>query len=121
MYIAVRKYYIHPGAVEEWMRRVQEGFVPLINAMPGFLAYYALKVGDDEAVTISIFETQKGAEASVQRAAEWVAKHLVSLIQTFPEITVGQVSVSEVSKGQEMFLLAPSFVGEPRPITDKSG
>jgi heme-degrading monooxygenase HmoA len=102
MYIAVRKYYIHPGAVEEWMRRVQEGFVPLIKEMPGFLAYYALKVREDEAVTISIFETQKGAELSVQQAAEWVAKHLVSLLQTFPEIIVGQVRVSEVSKEQKI-------------------
>lgn len=102
MYIAVRKYYIHPGAVEEWMRRVQEGFVPLIREVPGFLAYYALKVREDETVTISIFETRQGVEVSVQRAAEWVAKHLVPLNQTFPEITVGKVSVCEVSKEQEI-------------------
>jgi hypothetical protein len=93
MYIAIRKYYIIPGTVEEWMRLVQEGFVPLISQVPGFLAYYALKVREDEAVTISIFDTQAGAEESVRRAAAWVANNLAALNQGLPEITVGHVSV----------------------------
>lgn len=79
--------------VDEWMRRVREGFVPLISRVPGFQAYYALKVREDEAVTISIFDTQAGAEESVRRAATWVAKNLASLNQGLPEIIVGQVSV----------------------------
>ena len=91
MYIAVRKYYIVPGAVDEWMRRVQCGFVPIISRVPDFIAYYALKVRDDEAVTVSIFETQAGAEESVRQAAEWVATNIASLNQGLPEITVGHV------------------------------
>jgi heme-degrading monooxygenase HmoA len=93
VYIAVRKYYVIPGMVEEWMQRVQRGFVPLISEVPGFQAYYALKVREDEAVTISIFETQAGAEESVRRAAAWVAHNLVALNQGLPEITVGSVNV----------------------------
>src|ERR1700694_5835966 len=93
MYIAIRKYYIIPGTVEEWMQRVQQGFVPLISQVPGFQAYYALKVREDEAVTISIFDTQAGAEESVRRAAAWVANNLAALNQGLPEITVGHVSV----------------------------
>lgn len=93
MYIAVRTYYIIPGAVDEWIQRVQSGFVPIISQVPDFIAYYALQVRHDEAVTVSIFETQAGAEESVRQAAEWVAKHLASLNQGLPEITVGHVRV----------------------------
>ncbi len=93
MYIAIRKYYIIPGMIGEWMQRVQEGFVPIISQVPGYVAYYALEVRNDEAVTVSIFDTQAGAEESVRRATEWVTKNLVSLNQGLPEITVGQVRV----------------------------
>lgn len=96
MYTSVRKYYVIPGRVDEWMRRVQVGFVPLISKVPGFIAYYALQVRDDETMTVSIFETQAGAEESVRQAADWVAKNLESLNQGLPEITVGQVRVSQV-------------------------
>lgn len=91
MYIAIRKYYIIPGAVDEWMRRVHWGFVPIISQAPDFVAYYALKVRDDEAVTVSIFDTQAGAEESVRQAAEWVATNIASLNQGLPEIIVGHV------------------------------
>jgi len=91
MYIAIRKYYIIPGAVDEWMRRVQWGFVPIISQMPDFISYYALKTRDDEAISVSIFDTQAGAEESVRQAAEWVATNIASLNQGLPEIMVGHV------------------------------
>jgi hypothetical protein len=77
--------------VDEWMRRVHWGFVPIISQVPDFVAYYALKVRDDEAVTVSIFDTQAGAEESVRQAAEWVATNIASLNQGLPEIVVGHV------------------------------
>jgi hypothetical protein len=93
MYIAIRKYYIIPGTIGEWMRRVKEGFVPIISQVPGFVGYYALEVRNDEAVTISIFDTQAGADESVRQAVEWVDHNLASLNQGLPEITVGQARV----------------------------
>lgn len=94
MYIAIRKYYIIPGSVDEFMQRVQGGFVPVISQVPGFISYYALKVRNDEVVTISIFETRVGAEESTPRALEWVQKNIAWLIQGFPEVMIGQVRAS---------------------------
>ena len=93
MYIAIRKYYIIPGSDDEFMQRVQGGFVPIISQVPGFIAYYALQVRDDEVVTISIFKTKTGAEESTPRALAWVQKNIAGLIQGhgFPEVTVGRV------------------------------
>ena len=101
MYVAIRKYYIIPGAVDEWMRRVQSGFVPIIRQAPGFISYYAMKVRDDQAVTVSIFDTQAGAEESVRLAANWVATNIISLNQGLPEIMVGHVQAHSgpLSKG----------------------
>jgi hypothetical protein len=96
MYIAIRKYYVIPGSVDEIMQRVQEGFVPIISQAPGFIAYYALRVRDDETVTISIFETRAGAEESTPLALEWVRKNIADLINGLPEMTVGQVQASSV-------------------------
>jgi len=93
MYASIRKYYIIPGTLEELLRRVQEGFVPLISQIPGFRAYYVLEVRNDEVLSISIFDTQAGAEESVRRSADWVAKDLASFLQGLPEIIVGQVRV----------------------------
>jgi len=93
MYASIRKYYLIPGTVEQFMRRVQEGFVPLISQVPGFRVYYVLQVRDDEVISVSIFDSQAGAEESVRRAAGWVAKNLSSFIQGLPEVTAGYVRI----------------------------
>ena len=64
MYASIRKYSIKPGCMEEVMRRIQGEFVFLIRQEPGFLDYYALRVGPNEVLTVSIFDTQAGAEGS---------------------------------------------------------
>ena len=94
MYTMIRKYYIIPGTGGEWMQRVQEGLVPLLREVPEFLAHYDVEVRPDEVVSISLFETQAGAEASLPRTAPWTLEQLTPLLQTFPEITAGHVKAS---------------------------
>jgi len=101
MYIAIRKYYIIPGRVDELLQRVREGFVPIISQVPGFVAYYLLEVGNDVVVSISIFKSRAGAEESTRQAAGWVEKNIASLIQGLPEITVGGVRVFSAGKGDK--------------------
>ena len=100
MYASIRKYYIIPGTAEEFMQRVQQGFVPLISQVKGFQAYYVLQVRDDEVISVSIFDSQAGAEQSVERAADWVARNISSLIQGLPEISVGNVKIVQLKIGQ---------------------
>jgi heme-degrading monooxygenase HmoA len=100
MYASIRKYYVIPGTTEEFLRRVQQGFVPLISRVSGFRAYYVLQVGDDEVISVSLFDSQAGAEESVRRAADWVAKNISSFIQSLPEIVVGHVRIAQLERGQ---------------------
>lgn len=97
VYIAIRKYSILRGRMEELLQRVQDGFVPIISQQPGFIAYHALPVGNDQVVTISIFSTPTGAVESISRALEWVREQVADLIQGTPEAMAGQVRASSES------------------------
>lgn len=100
MYASIRKYSIRPGTAEEFLRRVQQGFVPLIRQASGFRAYSVLQVGDDEVISVSLFDSQAGAEESVRRAADWVAKNISSFIQGQPEVKVGPVRIYQLEGRQ---------------------
>ena len=93
MYAAVRKYKTTPGAVSTLIQRVQEGFVPIISQVPGFVAYYALDTGNDTVASISVFDDQAGADASTSKAADWVKQNLADLVQGAPEITAGEMLI----------------------------
>ncbi|MBL1110336.1 hypothetical protein JK361_38280 [Streptomyces sp. 5-8] len=90
MYAVVRRYEGVTDPVEAG-RRVDEGFVPLLRRIPGFVAYYWVDGGDGVMVSTSVFEDPGGAEESVERAADFVRDHLTSLLPTPPQVTAGQV------------------------------
>jgi antibiotic biosynthesis monooxygenase len=91
MYAAIRRYNIYEGTNDQFVRRVNEGFVPLISKMPGFVAYYFLDAGEGAVVSVSVFEDRQGADESTHIASEWVRKNVASLIKTSPVIVTGQV------------------------------
>ena len=93
MYASVRRYETDLGSVDELMRRVEGGFVPIVSKAPGFIAYYALDAGDGVVASINIFEDQAGAEESDRRAADWVKENVASLLPNPPEATAGDVRV----------------------------
>lgn len=90
MYATVRRY---EGVTDpsEAARRVNEGFVPLISQVPGFLAYYWVDAGGSVMVSTSIFENQAGAEESNRRAADWNRQNTATLLPNPPQITAGEV------------------------------
>lgn len=90
MYATVRRYegVANPS---EAGKRVNEGFVPILKQVPGFLAYYWIDAGNGVMVSTSVFETQEGAEESNSKAKEWVAENLSSLLPNPPQITAGDV------------------------------
>ena len=91
MYASIRRY--RSGSGEEVLRRVKQGFVPIISKTSGFIAYYSLNAGNGILVSVSLFETKEGAEASNRTAAEWVKGTIGPLLSGPPEITVGEVTV----------------------------
>ncbi|MEU8075254.1 hypothetical protein AB0B31_07365 [Catellatospora citrea] len=90
MYATVRRY---EGVTDprEAGRRVQEGFVPIISAVPGIVAYFWVDAGNGVMLSTSVFESRDGAEESNRRAADWVKENLASLLPNPPQITAGEV------------------------------
>ena len=80
MYIAVRRSKLAPGTIDEATRRIQEGFLPLISQMPGFITYYVVDIGNDTIMTVNIFEDQAGADASTKAAGDWAQQNLASMV-----------------------------------------
>lgn len=94
MYAVIRRYKVKPGSGEELARRAQQGFVPIVQGIPGFVAYYGIQSGNDEIATVSVFETREGEEESTRKAAEWVAQNVAEFIEGRPEISSGMVTWS---------------------------
>jgi hypothetical protein len=90
MYATVRRY---DGVTDpqEAGRRVNEGFVPIISTVPGFVAYDWVDAGDGVMVSTSVFESRDGAEESNRKAADWVKGNLAPLLPNPPQITAGEV------------------------------
>jgi hypothetical protein len=90
MYVAVRRYegVSDPQKVAQV---AEEGFVPIISEMPGFLAHYLVDAGDGVMVATSVFEHKDAEEQSTFRAGEFVQEHLLPLVPNPPQITAGEV------------------------------
>lgn len=93
MYAAVRRY---EGITDdsEAGRLVGESFVPLLQQVPGFIAYYWIDAGDGVMASLSLFENQEGADKSVEVAHAWVAENAPSLFPNPPRVTEGHVVAS---------------------------
>ena len=92
MYAVVRRY----EGVRDSQKVAQlaeEGFVPIISEMPGFVAYCHVDAGDGVVVSTSVFEHKDAEEQSTFRAGEFVQEHLTPLLPNPPQVTAGEVDV----------------------------
>ena len=96
MYVAVRRY---EGVTDpsEAGRIVDEGFVPLISELPGFIAYYWVDAGDGVMISTSVFEHKDAEEQTNYVAGEFVQEHLTPLLPNPPQITAGEVVAYKAS------------------------
>jgi hypothetical protein len=81
-YLVTRRYRLKPDAsYEELTRRVNEGFVPIISEVPGFIEYLLVEPGDGTHLAVSIFTDQSGAEESTRRASGWAEEAVGELVE----------------------------------------
>ena len=88
MYVAIRRYKLDPEAYGELQEKLETGFLPDVQQIDGFSAYYAVKTGPDTLSTVSVFETQEGERESTKLAAEFVRTQ-------FPDTRVQRLAVDE--------------------------
>lgn len=93
MYATIRQYDIQLAKTGDVMKSIQGDFLPVISAVPGFLAYEAIDAGE-RLVTVSTFETQEGAAESTRRAAKYLEEHPdIGRALSARQVTEGEVKV----------------------------
>ena len=97
MFISVRRY-SSVRSVNDVCRKIQSGFVPLLQASPGFIAYYTIDGGNGTMATISMFSTEDMALESNEKAAKWLKENVANLQPEPAEITSGEVKVRAEAK-----------------------
>jgi hypothetical protein len=74
MYIQVASYRLGSGSIDELVRRIEEGNLPVVRTVPGFLAYHAFDAGDGVVASVLLFKSRSGVEEAERRLAEWIEK-----------------------------------------------
>ena len=99
MFVVIRSYTAGARA-DEVARRVGEGLVPVLKALPGFRAYYAFVGEDGRPVSVSIVENRAAAAVANERAREWVAANMADLVAGPPQVTMGEMLVDAATFGE---------------------
>ena len=94
MYASVRRYRI-TGSAKDIAQKVESGLVPILKKNPGFVAYYVVDGGDGHLASISVFDSAEAAHNSNEQAAAWVKDNVSQFVPDPPQVTHGQVLVSE--------------------------
>jgi len=87
MFTVIRQGTAKPGQVQEVARRVEEGFLPMLRQVPGFVAYHFVDLGQDRIMTVSIYQTQTGADESNSLLGKWAPDNIGSLLVSPPQPT----------------------------------
>jgi hypothetical protein len=96
MFVTMRRYSPKNGAVnkaslELLRRQIQDEFLPTIQQVPGFRAYYVLNVDNREVITLSFCDTHEGAAESSRCAAEYTLRNPLIYELGRPEVTESEV------------------------------
>lgn len=94
MHIVIRNYHSEtPELVAAAVAR-QESLKKTMGGIKGLIAYYIVDTGDGGLASVSVFEDQAGAEASIAVAAAWVREHMAQWASSPPQIIQGEVAIN---------------------------
>ena len=68
------------GSIGDVSRRAEQGLLPVFAEQPGFIRYGLIECGD-QAVSISLWETEAEADAANAVAAAWVRDNIAQNVR----------------------------------------
>jgi hypothetical protein len=99
-FLVVRSYQLKAGnSMDELVKLIQAGFVPIIRKIPGFQEYLLVDGGAGAHFSVSLFADKSGADASTKAAADWAAANVAPLLEGPPEVTEGWVRIHVTAAG----------------------
>jgi hypothetical protein len=97
MYATLRLYEMSEDWDDLLQERLEGEFIPALEQLAGFVAYYSLDAGPRVFASVTIFEDRIGAEVSNRLAAELVQRKLADRFPSPPEITAGPIRAVRVA------------------------
>lgn len=90
MFATVRRYegVKDPAAAA---KKVDDIFVPLISALPGFVEYLWIDLGDGAMMSVTIFRTLSEAIDANEKSRVWVKDHLSQVLSPSVRIEAGAI------------------------------
>lgn len=89
-YVSVREYDNNKDNAEV-ARIAQKEFLPLMQALPGFIGWELITVTKKKLITITSFDNKASMDESVKISKEWGKKALTHLVIAPAEINNGEV------------------------------
>ena len=86
--------YSFSGDAQDLARRAEQGILPILKSQPGFKSY-AVAIGDDQVLSMSVWDTRADAEAGSEVVAAWVGENMA-----------GDLDVIDVRYAEVMFSTA---------------
>ncbi|MFT5702179.1 MAG: hypothetical protein ACI8ZB_005090 [Desulforhopalus sp.] len=96
MFATIRRYKGFPqDKMDEIVKRVADGFVPIITTSEGFIDFRFIESGGGIVTTVSVFDTMDASVASNIMAADWVKENLTEYNPSTPQISTGEVRIDK--------------------------
>ena len=94
MYANISDYHFRPGSdAQQLIQRTEQEAMPLAEQVPGFRAYYFVRVADDRVLAISLWDSQADWEETLPRLMPWLQENVAPQLAREPERTAGDVVI----------------------------
>lgn len=80
-------------------KKVDEVFVPLISALPGFVEYAWIDLGDGAMMSITIFKSLSEAIDANEQSRIWVKEHLSQVLGPSVRVEAGKIVAYKGKQG----------------------
>jgi heme-degrading monooxygenase HmoA len=95
MYAVVNHFPLKTPVDQALIDKLQQDLIPRGQALPGFKEFHFIRVADDHAIVVVLFETLEALEEITRQvAAPWFAEHVGPYVAGPPERRVGEVVAS---------------------------
>jgi hypothetical protein len=100
VFTTVRRYRVKLGQAEQAIRLAEIELLPIISAIPGFLAYQAVLVGPQSIMSVSTYRDRLAVDSANSAAEHWVEARLAAVIDGPARVTAGEVCLTALADGR---------------------
>ena len=81
MHASIRRYIVTADHELEAIQHAKTGWLPILERIPGFVAYYFIDTGEGEMIGVSIFKTPEGAAEANDLAGDYVHNEMHGMLK----------------------------------------